>query len=68
MGSSISSAKNPARMDIISFCLFCRFILETSPQNHYTCKNFRMANSEPTTPINTPTPQNTARMVTAMEP
>ena len=63
MGSSINSAKNPARMDIISFCLFCRFIVVTS----YTCKNFRMANSEPTTPMKTPTPQNTARMSVAME-
>ena len=29
-GSTISSAKNPAKMDMNSFCLFCRFITATS--------------------------------------
>ena len=80
MGNIITNAKNPAIIDMNSLCLFCRFTPATSPvvdlhrhsllvpdKKFYTCKNFRMANREPPTPIKAPTPQNTARIVLAID-
>ncbi len=68
IGSSIKKARKPAITDIKILCFLLRFISRPPLfEIIYTCKNFRMANREPPTPMKAPTAQNTARMVGAME-
>ena len=76
MGSIISSARKPAMGHYDSLLVSPLHIRDLPVCNvppfdeevgFYTCKNFRMATSEPPTPMKAPTAQNTARIVPDMD-